>query len=158
MSEPAPLAVPAPETGRSMPQFFLGIGAQKAGTTWLGVYFARHPEVYFSPIKELHFFDAMHGGSQGRRIWHPDFDRLSLLVGLLRRKHCKILELCSLARRRYCLFSRSSQRSGEALSGAQSRWRVNGAWPSSGLWRSSAAWSLCKRRPIRLGPLRRPRG
>ena len=60
MSEPAPLAVPAPETGRSMPQFFLGIGAQKAGTTWLGDYFASHPEVYFSPIKELHFFDAMH--------------------------------------------------------------------------------------------------
>jgi hypothetical protein len=43
-----------------VPQFFLGIGAQKSGTSWLGEYFASHPEVYFSPIKELHYFDALH--------------------------------------------------------------------------------------------------
>ncbi len=40
------------------PQFFVGIGAQRAGTTWLADYFATHPQVCFSPIKELHYFDA----------------------------------------------------------------------------------------------------
>lgn len=53
MTEPCP-------TVRSEPQFFLGIGAQRAGTSWLSRYFERHPEVYFSPIKELHYFDALH--------------------------------------------------------------------------------------------------
>jgi hypothetical protein len=37
--------------------FFVGIGAQKAGTTWLGEYLLTHPQVGFSPLKELHFFD-----------------------------------------------------------------------------------------------------
>lgn len=36
--------------------FFLGVGAQKAGTTWLSFYLRDHPEVYFSPIKEMHFW------------------------------------------------------------------------------------------------------
>ncbi len=39
-------------------RYVIGIGAQKAGTTWLGDYFSRHPEVLMSPIKELHFFDV----------------------------------------------------------------------------------------------------
>lgn len=34
----------------------VGIGAQKAGTTWLGHYFNAHPAVFMSPIKELHHF------------------------------------------------------------------------------------------------------
>lgn len=37
-----------------------GIGAQKAGTTWLYEYFKRHPDVYVSPIKEIHFFDSVY--------------------------------------------------------------------------------------------------
>jgi hypothetical protein len=38
---------------------FLGIGAQKAGTTWLHQNLARHPDVYFPPgRKEIRFFDA----------------------------------------------------------------------------------------------------
>jgi flagellin-specific chaperone FliS len=40
-------------------QYFVGIGAQKAGTTWLANYLDAHPQVAFSPIKELHFFDAV---------------------------------------------------------------------------------------------------
>lgn len=42
------------------PQFFVGIGAQKAGTSWLARYFSRHPDVAFSPIKELHYFDSVY--------------------------------------------------------------------------------------------------
>lgn len=44
-------------------KFFVGIGAAKAGTSWITEYLSRHPEVAFSPIKELHFFDAMFCGA-----------------------------------------------------------------------------------------------
>ncbi|HUG60462.1 MAG TPA: sulfotransferase, partial [Methylomirabilota bacterium] len=40
--------------------FILGVGAQKAGTTWLHQYLDEHPEVFMSPIKELHYFDEKH--------------------------------------------------------------------------------------------------
>ncbi len=36
---------------------FIGIGAQKAGTTWLYRNLQAHPEVWMPPIKELHYFD-----------------------------------------------------------------------------------------------------
>ena len=36
---------------------FLGIGAQKAGTTWLAANLRRHPDVFIPERKELHFFD-----------------------------------------------------------------------------------------------------
>ena len=39
-------------------RMIIGIGAQKAGTSWLHRQLARHPHVFMSPIKELHYFDA----------------------------------------------------------------------------------------------------
>lgn len=39
--------------------FMVGIGAQKAGTTWLARYLGEHPDVYVSRLKELHYFDAV---------------------------------------------------------------------------------------------------
>jgi hypothetical protein len=36
---------------------FLGIGAQKAGTTWLWENLRRHPEIFLPDKKELHYFD-----------------------------------------------------------------------------------------------------
>lgn len=45
---------------------FLGIGAQKAGTTRLAGYLAHHPHVYIPPIKEMHFFDLL-GNDRGLR-------------------------------------------------------------------------------------------
>lgn len=36
---------------------FLGIGAQKAGTTWLWENLRQHPEIWTPPVKELHYFD-----------------------------------------------------------------------------------------------------
>lgn len=36
---------------------FLGIGAQKAATSWLYDNLQRHPAVWLPPIKELHYFD-----------------------------------------------------------------------------------------------------
>ncbi len=37
---------------------FLGIGAQKAGTTWLYENLRRHPDVFMPEIKEVHYFDS----------------------------------------------------------------------------------------------------
>ena len=39
---------------------FVGIGAQKAGTSWLADYFQKHDEVLMSPLKELHYFDRFY--------------------------------------------------------------------------------------------------
>tara|TARA_A100001388_G_scaffold33100_1_gene21155 strand:+ start:490 stop:1179 length:690 start_codon:yes stop_codon:yes gene_type:complete len=36
---------------------FIGIGVQKAGTTWLSSILKEHPEIYIHPRKELHYFD-----------------------------------------------------------------------------------------------------
>ena len=36
---------------------FVGIGAQKAGTTWLGHNLQLHPEIWMPGIKELHYFN-----------------------------------------------------------------------------------------------------
>ena len=38
--------------------YVCGIGAQKAGTTFLADYLQRHPNIMMSPLKELHFFDG----------------------------------------------------------------------------------------------------
>lgn len=36
---------------------FIGIGAQKAGTTWLSRNLQMHPEIWMPPVKEVHYFD-----------------------------------------------------------------------------------------------------
>lgn len=45
-----------PRKGLCVPDF-LGIGAQKAGTTWLYENLRRHPDIYLPTPKEIHFFD-----------------------------------------------------------------------------------------------------
>ncbi|MBD3625455.1 MAG: sulfotransferase [Rhodobacteraceae bacterium] len=51
--------------------FMLGVGAQKAGTSWLYNYLSDHPQVALPIAKELHFFDARsmpkHFGNFDRR-------------------------------------------------------------------------------------------
>lgn len=42
---------------KSMLPKLLGIGAQKAGTSWLHTTFGQHPDMWVPPFKELHFFD-----------------------------------------------------------------------------------------------------
>ena len=42
---------------RMKPIDFLGIGAQKAGTTWLWEILRAHPQIWLPPRKELHYFD-----------------------------------------------------------------------------------------------------
>jgi hypothetical protein len=40
--------------------FILGIGAQKAGTTWLHDFFRNHGEVFVPQMKEMHYFDQVY--------------------------------------------------------------------------------------------------
>jgi hypothetical protein len=47
---------------------FLGIGAQKAATTWLEHCLRRHPEIWLPPRKELHYFDDQADGLRGGRL------------------------------------------------------------------------------------------
>ena len=38
-------------------KFFVCIGAQKSGTTWLARMLAEHPDLFLTPVKEIHYFD-----------------------------------------------------------------------------------------------------
>lgn len=49
----------------AMPDF-IGIGAQKAGTTWLYDMLAQNPAIWLPPLKEVHFFDYL-DAPQARR-------------------------------------------------------------------------------------------
>ena len=42
-----------------MKKFVLGVGAQKAGTTWLYKYLSSHPQANFGFAKEYHIFDSI---------------------------------------------------------------------------------------------------
>jgi hypothetical protein len=55
---------------------FLGIGAQKAGTTWIANALGRHPAIWLPPVKELHFWNEREVG------WH----RRSLAARLVGRE------------------------------------------------------------------------
>ncbi|HMO09356.1 MAG TPA: hypothetical protein PKD10_17180, partial [Paracoccaceae bacterium] len=46
----------------------LGVGATKAGTTWLWDHLSRHPECHARAIKELHYFDTVENRAWGRQI------------------------------------------------------------------------------------------
>ena len=45
-----------PVNRSQLPQF-LGIGAQKSGTTWLHANLSRHRSLFLPDEKELHYFD-----------------------------------------------------------------------------------------------------
>lgn len=42
-----------------MPGLLIGLGAARAGTSWLHDWLSTHPEVNLRQVKELHFFDAL---------------------------------------------------------------------------------------------------
>jgi len=63
--------------------FILGVGAQKCGTSWLASYLARHPQVFMTPFKELHVFDAMFAPEVSGYLPEKRFDDLRLLLNRL---------------------------------------------------------------------------
>jgi len=38
---------------------FIGVGTERAGTSWLFTMIAHHPEIWVPPLKELHFLDTI---------------------------------------------------------------------------------------------------
>ncbi|MCA0045257.1 sulfotransferase family protein [Celeribacter litoreus] len=56
--------------------YCFGIGAQKAGTTWLASYLRKHPDVHVPAVKELHYFDA-HFDPKVRRAYNLRTAKLS---------------------------------------------------------------------------------
>lgn len=49
---------------------FLGIGAPRAGTTWLWTTLRAHPQIWMPPRKELHFFDRPGKYPTARHLQH----------------------------------------------------------------------------------------
>jgi hypothetical protein len=65
------------KTGRPQPGF-LGVGAPRAGTSWLHRNLRRHPELWLPPVKELHYFDAQRPGAGAYfKEPHKSFRRVS---------------------------------------------------------------------------------
>ncbi|MDZ4094019.1 MAG: sulfotransferase [Paracoccaceae bacterium] len=53
------------------PTILLGVGATKAGTSWLFDHLAGHPDCHLRSLKELHYFDTLeHGNFAGRLKVH----------------------------------------------------------------------------------------
>ena len=50
------------------PVFLFGLGATKAGTSWLHRYLAAHPDCAMPPNKELHYFDRIDSGTLDREL------------------------------------------------------------------------------------------
>lgn len=58
----------------------IGLGAAKAGTSWIHRYLAYHPGCHAPPVKEMHWFDTAYSGWKRRRreaLWR-ERTRLSL--------------------------------------------------------------------------------
>lgn len=60
----------------STPTFLLGVGAQKAGTSWLYQYLRRHPQAVIGPIKELGVFQTQYRPDQFRQSGLAQLRRL----------------------------------------------------------------------------------
>ena len=87
---------------------FLGIGAQKAGTTWLHHALEVRPDVWVPPVKELHFFDEkigkpqgwfanVHSGSTSATRW-----RRQVATERRRREAVEIIDAAEHERRTWC--------------------------------------------------------
>lgn len=50
------------------PTILLGVGATKAGTSWLYEHLSAHPECHLRAVKELHYFDTLENRGFGRQM------------------------------------------------------------------------------------------
>lgn len=48
--------------------YFVGIGAQRSGTTWLSHMLTQHPDVGMSPVKETHYFSSKYVDHQRNAV------------------------------------------------------------------------------------------
>lgn len=72
---------------------FVGIGAQKSGTTWLYNYLQSHPQVFLSPLKEMHIFDFRHvySNDSHRELLMNRIANLASVIARKNGKDCKDL-------------------------------------------------------------------
>jgi hypothetical protein len=64
--------------------FLVGIGAQKAGTTWLWSQLDRADDIFMFKGKEAHYFDAFHIQAFGDRFQRKRLEKLERIVADLR--------------------------------------------------------------------------
>ena len=74
-----------------------GIGAQKAGTSWLHEYFESHPEIHTPELKEAHYFDTVFSGEtryQSDRValLKSEISHLKLPLGIEGRRTLEKIE------------------------------------------------------------------
>lgn len=50
------------------PRLLFGVGATKAGTSWLYDWLSGHPECHLRPLKEVHYFDTVETGKGAARL------------------------------------------------------------------------------------------
>lgn len=77
---------------------FLGIGAQKAGTSWLHDVLNLHPEIWLHPIKEIHYFDCMHGVTTQESVKFQRFLSLNKHLERLKDKEINPLDFKELSK------------------------------------------------------------
>lgn len=63
--------------------FLLGVGAQKAGTTWLHEFLRHHPDCAIGPIKELHAFPTLSERAENANIHQERLETLSQAIEAL---------------------------------------------------------------------------
>ncbi len=60
---------------------FLGVGAMKAGTTWITEHLSSHPDIYFSYEKELSYFSYIH--DEESKFFLSDVNRMNKVTGFI---------------------------------------------------------------------------
>jgi hypothetical protein len=69
---------------------FIGVGAQRAGTSWLHAALEGHPSIWLPPLKELHYFDDPLSENRNR---YYRFLRMRLVAGLWVRRPLSVWDL-----------------------------------------------------------------
>ena len=60
---------------------FLGVGAMKAGTTWITEHLSLHPDIHFSYEKELSYFSYIH--DEESKFFLSDVNRMDKITGFI---------------------------------------------------------------------------
>jgi len=60
---------------------FLGVGAMKAGTTWITEHLSSHPDIHFSYEKELSYFSYIH--NEDSKFFLSDANRMDKITGFI---------------------------------------------------------------------------
>ncbi len=96
---------------------FFGIGAMRAGTTWLSDVLETYADCKMTPFKEIHFFDVRHGKYGGDNYYRSMAKRLATLGGSAAKRI-----LVTLNRMEDRATSRSTETDDDELRGRSKAW------------------------------------